>query len=208
LTDWLIPTKIYYRKLQKSLRLSVRWLSILTAVVAGFTVFNTALVIAQMLPHSAGGGWTTSIGDFSSMSSSVEKSGFVPGFLWSNSYGLATGGWVFVGAVIWRGRIRSTWRRLGFEQDVFRLFTSTRGAGTRVALLTALSVPKDRLQLANELGTDWNVVDRHVRLLAQHGLIAEKRAYGRVKFYQTTESGKNLLELLEKSGGTSDMPFR
>jgi predicted ArsR family transcriptional regulator len=88
---------------------------------------------------------------------------------------------------------------MGFEQDVFRLLTSTRGAGTRVALLEAMSVPKDRLQLANELGTDWNVVDRHVKILMQHGLIAEDRAYGRVKFYRMTDSGKTLLDLLKKS---------
>jgi len=181
-------------------------LRILVIAIAAFTALNTILVFTQLLtplvaPASAGGAIT-------SLSNSVERSRPILGFFQANSYGFAAGGWVFIGTIIWRGRIRSTWRRLGFEQDVFRLVASSRGARTRITLLEAMAAPKDRLQLANELGTDWNVVDRHVKILAQYGLVTEERAYGKVKFYRMTESGRNLLKLLEESNESSHSPVR
>jgi hypothetical protein len=172
--------------------------------MAAFTVFNTILALAQLLPLFSEGGATAAI---TNLSTSINSPESVLGFFQTNSYGFAAGGWVFIGAVIWRGKLKSTWRGLGFEQDVFRLFTSARGSRTRILLLEAMFMPKDRLQLANELSKDWNVVDRHVRLLVQHGLIGEERAYGKVRFYRTTESGKSLLGLLERSGESHSTPL-
>lgn len=87
---------------------------------------------------------------------------------------------------------------MGFERDVFKLFLQMKGSKTRMAVLKSLTFPKDRLQLARELDCDWNVADRHIRVLFELGLVREERAYGNVKFYQISANGKNLLELMER----------
>lgn len=119
-------------------------------------------------------------------------------FLSVHSLVLAPASWVLVGGVwVWRGRIRSRWEGLGFDSDVFRLFVKMRGGKTRLKLLTALLTPKDRYQLAKELNLDWRAVDQHLVILGRHGLISEENAYGRVKIYRLTQSGRSMLILLE-----------
>ncbi len=116
-----------------------------------------------------------------------------------HAYQVSVGGWfLVVGALYWRGHVKSAWRRMGFEHDIFKLFSQMKGSKTRVAMLNSLAFPKDRLQLARELGCDWNVADRHIRILLEHGLISEEKAYGKVKFYQLTANGKDLLELMKR----------
>jgi len=115
------------------------------------------------------------------------------------SFALAPLGWVVVvGAWFWRGRVRSRWMALGFDSDVFQLFMKMRGGATRLKLLENLNAPKDRMQLAQELGLDWKAVDRHVQLLNKYGFIGEQAAYGNVKVYQVTPLGRMLLQLLDE----------
>jgi DNA-binding transcriptional ArsR family regulator len=76
-----------------------------------------------------------------------------------------------------------------------------RGGKTRMNLLNALSKPKDRYQLAKELGMDWRAVDQHIVALSRHGLVADEVKYGKVRIYQLTASGKRILELLEDIDG-------
>jgi DNA-binding transcriptional ArsR family regulator len=99
-------------------------------------------------------------------------------------------------AWIWRGTVRSRWESMGFDSQMFQLFMRMRGARTRSNLLNALSSPKDRLQLAQELGLDWSAVDYHVVLLNKHGLVKEDFAFGRVRMYRLTNLGESLLQLL------------
>ena len=74
-------------------------------------------------------------------------------FLLANSPALSTASWALVGGVwIWRGRMKSRWESLGFDSGIFDLFIKMKGAKTRMNLLDSLSMPKDRLQLARELG--------------------------------------------------------
>ncbi|HUI01330.1 MAG TPA: hypothetical protein VLU99_02205 [Nitrososphaerales archaeon] len=93
---------------------------------------------------------------------------------------------------------------MGFGPDVFDLFMRMRGGGTRIKVLNTLGTPKDRLQLAEELGVDWKTVDRHVQVLNRYGLVREQAAFGTVKLYEVTPLGKILLDLfqdLEKTDG-------
>ena len=92
--------------------------------------------------------------------------------------------------------MRAKWMNLGFDSDVFTLFVRMKGAKTRIRLLDALNVPKDRLQLAEELGLDWKSVDRHVAVMKKYGFLTDTLAYGRVKLYQLTPMGTSLLNLL------------
>jgi len=71
-----------------------------------------------------------------------------------------------------------------------------KGAKTRLSLLEALSVPKARMQLAQELGVDWKAVDYHIVRLNRYGLVREDHAFGRVKLYRLTTLGENLVRLL------------
>ncbi len=108
----------------------------------------------------------------------------------------ATGRFASPRVWIWRGTVRSQWESLGFDSGTFHLFTSMKGARTRLNLLSALSKPKDRLQLAKELDLDWGAVDYHVDLLNKHGLVHEDSTYGRVRMYRVTPFGESLLSLL------------
>ena len=120
-------------------------------------------------------------------------------FLVLHSVALAPGSWVLVGGMwIWRGRMRSLWTDFGFDSDVFGLFVKMKGGKTRIRLLDALSLPKDRLQLAQELGLDWKGVDRHLVLLKKYGFVDDKIAYGKVRMYELTPLGVSLLRLLQE----------
>jgi hypothetical protein len=124
--------------------------------------------------------------------------GAVLQYFGEGSLALAPGSWVFVGGLwIWRGRMKSRWEALGFDSEVFELFVRMRGGKTRVKLLNSLLIPKDRFQLAQELGLDWKAVDRHVVMLNKYGFVHEQTAYGRVRIYELTAVGKLLLQLLQ-----------
>ena len=118
---------------------------------------------------------------------------------------LAPVSWVLLGgAWIWRGRVRSRYTEMGFGSDDFELFMKMKGGATRIKVLSTLSTPKDRLQLAEELGVDWKTVDRHVQILNRYGFVREQAAYGTVRIYEVTPMGKMLLNLfddLERNDG-------
>ena len=117
--------------------------------------------------------------------------------------------WASLGlTVIWRGRTRSTWLRLGFDQDVFELFVKMRGGSTRLKLLGLLSGPKDRARMAEELGLDWKAVDRQVELLAKHGFVKEASRNGADVFYELAPAGRILLDLINDmiEGENDSMP--
>jgi len=118
---------------------------------------------------------------------------------------LAPVSWILLGgAWIWRGRVRSRYTEMGFGSDVFELFMKMKGGATRIKVLNTLSTPKDRLQLAEELGVDWKTVDRHVQILNRYGFVREQAAYGTVRLYEVTPIGRMLLNLfddLERNDG-------
>lgn len=100
--------------------------------------------------------------------------------------------------------MRARYSEMGFGSDVFELFMKMKGGATRIKVLNTLSSPKDRLQLAEELGVDWKTVDRHVQILSKYGFVSEQAAYGTVRLYQVTPLGKMLLNLfddLERTDG-------
>jgi len=114
---------------------------------------------------------------------------------------LAPLGWTMVlGLWAWKGKTRSEWSGLGLQYDSFRLFARMRGGPTRVRLLRSLEMPKDRLQLAKDLGLDWKTVDAHVRKLLKEGAVQERMAYGNVKVYELTSTGALILRLMEPKG--------
>lgn len=107
---------------------------------------------------------------------------------------------VFAGAIIWRGHVRSVWGRSRFSYDVFRLLVKMRGAQTRLRLMHSLNDPKNKLQLATALGLDWKAVDKHVQVLERNGLIKATTTSGTATFYEITDKGRQLLQLLEELG--------
>lgn len=124
-----------------------------------------------------------------------------------NYYGLtALISWmVFGGALIWRGHVRSVWGRSRFSYDTFRLLVKMRGARTRLKLMQSLNSPKNKLQLATALGIDWKAVDKHVQVLEKNGLIQATTTSGTAVFYEITEKGRNLIQVLEQLG--ADIPL-
>ena len=191
-------------------------------VALGFAILSTGFAAVQLLaPGSMGhsiaasniagapsggpqygiAGVPGASSGLSSLSTSPHSSS-TPGtliqFFGDHSLAFAPSGWVLVGGLwIWRGRMKSRWEALGFDSEVFELFVRMRGGKTRVKLLNSLLIPKDRFQLANELGLDWKAVDRHVAMLDKYGFVHEQAAFGRVRIYELTTVGKMLLKLLQ-----------
>ena len=113
---------------------------------------------------------------------------------------LVPASWVIVGGLwFWRGRTKAAWTALGFDSEVFELFMRMKGGPTRERMMSSLSMPKDRLRLAQELGLDWKAVDHHIIVLCKYGFVHEQVAYGRVKMYELTDVGKVLLRLLKET---------
>jgi predicted transcriptional regulator len=120
----------------------------------------------------------------------------------SSYYGVAAlVSWsVFAAALIWRGHVRSIWGQSRFSYDTFRLLVKMRGANTRLKLMRSLDSPKNKLQLANALGIDWKAVDKHVQVLEKNGIIKPVSTTGTATFYEVTEKGTRLMQLLDELG--------
>ena len=117
-----------------------------------------------------------------------------------NYYGFtALISWVVFGAaLIWRGHVRSVWGQSRFSYETFRLLVKMRGAPTRLKLMHSLNPPKNKLQLAAVLAIDWKAVDKHVHVLEKNGLIQAASTSGTATFYEVTEKGRDLLQVLEQ----------
>lgn len=183
--------------------------SFVLAVVLAFAITNTVFLGVHLAtppsgpaPQTAVGGLSTSVSNafgLSTTTPSASPAQATAQFLLNNSPALSTASWALVGGVwIWRGRMRSRWESLGFDSGIFDLFMKMKGAKTRLNLLGALTGPKDRLQLAQELGLDWKAVDYHILLLNRYGLVHEDHAFGNVKMYTLTKQGEVLLQLLKE----------
>jgi len=70
------------------------------------------------------------------------------------------------------------------EHALWYLFVGTRGGGTRVEIVRALSDhPKNANQLAEELEYSYNTVRYHLDLLADHDVVTEgDQGYGTLYF--------------------------
>lgn len=66
-----------------------------------------------------------------------------------------------VGTLAWKGRIKSKWKKHGYDYDTFKLVARMRGSPTRVEILRLMDLLKNKLQLAKELHLDWRTVDNH-----------------------------------------------
>ena len=108
------------------------------------------------------------------------------------------------GALIWRGKVRSAWCKQGYDYETFRLMSRMKGSPVRAKLLTSVTVPKNRLQLANELDLDWKTIDNHMEILTRNGLVEERTIVGTTRYYVLSEHGRRVLCLL--SEGESDHP--
>ena len=109
-----------------------------------------------------------------------------------------------VGALIWRGKVRSQWRRQGYDYDTFKLVARMRGSATRIELLNAIiDMPKNKLQLAKELGVDWKTIDNHIEMLLKNGLVAERMSIGTSRYYGATKDASKILSLLSSDTSSS-----
>ncbi|HZT34513.1 MAG TPA: hypothetical protein VFA15_01225, partial [Nitrososphaera sp.] len=109
----------------------------------------------------------------------------------------------FIGALIWRGKIRTAWCSQGYDYETFRLVARMKGSPIRVKLLEAVSSAKNRQQLANEFLVDWKTIDNHMKALSKNNLVAEIGVIGTARLYALTEHGKRVLALLAEAKGES-----
>jgi DNA-binding transcriptional ArsR family regulator len=175
---------------------SYRLFRIFFYALLAFSIINT---IGALWLFSLGGNsvLTTAVTSINGTSAGPQAS-FFQAVAWQTP-NLAAAGWglVFITS-LWYQRTISVWKKMGFSSDVFRLLMRTRGGPTRIRVLRSLIEPKNRLELARELGYDWNVIDRHIKILLEYGIIGESLAYGNVRLYKLTKTGKTLLRLIEE----------
>ena len=186
--------------------------SLLLVVLLAVALVNTGLVAVDASgvfaakpgtqstsgPSQTGYGFTAGITSISSPGNSAPNHSVLQDWLGA-SPALATSSWILVAGVwVWRGRVKSRWESMGFDSDTFDLFMKMKGAKTRTNLLDSLSMPKDRLQLAQELGLDWKAVDYHILRLCKYGLVHEDQSSGRVRMYRLTTLGQTMLQLLKE----------
>jgi len=112
----------------------------------------------------------------------------------------------FGAALIWRGHVRSVWGQSRFSYDTFRLLVKMRGAQTRLRLMRSLNPPKNKLQLATALGIDWKAVDKHIQVLQKNGLIHAASTSGTAVFYEVTEKGRSLMQVIDQLGVDAALP--
>lgn len=72
--------------------------------------------------------------------------------------------------------------------------------------MRTLNSPKNKLQLATALGIDWKAVDKHVQVLEKNGLIHATSTNGTATFYEISDKGKNLMQVLEQLIADNSMP--
>ena len=170
--------------------------SIVVYFLVIFAAFNTVLLSFELAGFSPWVHGNTNSSAYQSPAGPINSSLAI---LQGGSFILAPVSWGFVlGAWLWRGRVRAEWSRLGLTEDLFRLLTKMRGSGTRTSIMLALKTPKDRFQLAKDLGLDWTTIDYQIRVLLKYGLVTEDAAYGNVKLYKLTPVGDILLKALRE----------
>jgi hypothetical protein len=106
---------------------------------------------------------------------------------------------------IWKGLMKSKWTESGLCCGVFELLLRMKGGETRIKLLRSLLKPKNKLQLARELGIDWKAVDSHIIKLLQYSLVQEVMAVGTCRVYSITQKGRRALELTDVEEVSADM---
>jgi hypothetical protein len=175
-----------------------------TTTVSTTTVTGSATTVTTTTQEQGRFGSASGSSILSSISASFQGESLLRE-VQTSSLLLAPVCWIVLGGMwVWRGRVRARYSEMGFGSDVFELFMKMKGGATRIKVLNTLTTPKDRLQLAEELGVDWKTVDRHVQILNKYGFVREQAAYGTVRLYEVTPIGKMLLNLfddLERTDG-------
>lgn len=162
-------------------------------------VFTSALAATKLIPEtrvSKSGSVTgdkSAVGDELFIGSPISPVYSISLYLLPISWGAVAG------VLIWRGRIRSIWTKQGYDYDIFKLVARMKGSHMRIRLLGLVDLPKNKMQLAKELGVDWKTIDNHVDVLIRNGLIEELAHVGNSKYYVLSEHGKRVLSLLSSS---------
>ncbi len=110
---------------------------------------------------------------------------------------LAVEGYAAEKRAVWRGVTKNSWTERGLCCGAFELLVNMKGGRTRTVILRSLLRPKNKLQMAHELGIDWKAVDSHMRRLLAFGLALEWALVGTCRVYVISEKGRHALELLE-----------
>jgi DNA-binding MarR family transcriptional regulator len=184
--------KNLYETEHSSFSFSLRWLTVAALMVASSLTSLAALFLLELSSY-----YGVIPGGLRLISGSLTPS-ILPEVAWLLTL-MALIVWGLTGfSALWTRHVKSGWRKLGLDEQLFELFINMRGADTRFALLTKLTVPSDRAQLASQLGLDWKTVDRQIQIFCRYGLIQEQASYGNTKVYVLTALGTMLLSLLQE----------
>lgn len=108
----------------------------------------------------------------------------------------AAWGTLFLLVLFYKGRTKSIWMKNGFDYDTFKILAKRRGSRTRIKIMEILSTPKNKHQIASELGLDWKTVDGHIKILVEYDLIIENNISVTSKNFSISKKGLDVLYLL------------
>lgn len=119
-------------------------------------------------------------------------------FIHDNAIILSVISWVAIGALIWKGPVRRSFQKYGFDYEIFQIMMKMRGSDTRMKVLNLLATPKNRMQISEELSLDWKGIDRHVKTLVRFQLLTEMVQVGNATYYVRSDKGTRFLETITK----------
>jgi DNA-binding MarR family transcriptional regulator len=79
--------------------------------------------------------------------------------------------------------------------NVYNIFKG-KGGARRLTIMESLNVPRQRNEVAKLTNTDWKEVDRNIRILEAANLVRLRTAKTAFPFYELTEQGEELLEII------------
>ncbi len=93
------------------------------------------------------------------------------------------------------GTLRKIIDKEGFDRGIYRIFSS-RGGGSRLAIMQALETPKLRNEIVKITNIDWKEVDRNIRILEASNLVKMQFSHGSLNVYRLTETGNELVKII------------
>lgn len=113
--------------------------------------------------------------------------------------------WIAVSALLYRNNIKKILLTNGFDHNIFDIMLKMRGGNTRMKILQKITYPKNRKQIAEEMGMDWKAVDRHINTMLRLQLVNEMVQLGNATFYIRNEKGTKLLKTLEQHNDENNL---
>jgi|BEDMetMinimDraft_2_1075160.scaffolds.fasta_scaffold01216_2 predicted transcriptional regulator len=84
------------------------------------------------------------------------------------------------------------------DKRLYEYLFKLRGGKSRLKILTLLTSPRTRQDIAKELKMDWKEVDRNLSILMTLNLVTVAYSSPKIKVYTLTDYGKSILSKISE----------